>query len=462
MLDCILQFVSHCHRRRSSMTMKIHARSLSALNLAALVVNLSLVKLVNASSFTTTGAMTTHRVYHTATLLLNGKVLVAGGRCENIGCPTFLTSAELYDPATGAWAATGTMHTDHWRHTATLLPNGQVLVAGGGTGVPSNFDAELYDPTTGTWTQTGTLNQTHSSITATLLLDGTVLVAGGNNSSAELYDPSIGLWTTINPMTQARDDPTATLLPNGEVLLTGGWGASGTLASAELYQPNSASWTGTWTLTGSMITARSLHTATLLLNGQVLVAGDAANNSTELYNPVTGNWTPTGLLPAGVRYSHTATLLSNGRVLVAGGFYGNGNYLSNAEIYNPASATWTLTSSLNTGRQYHTATLLRNGQVLVAGGYGASGSLNSAEVYTPDPGPITITGVAKLQSGAFQLSFTNTPGGTFTVLAATNASLSLSNWMALGGVTEVSPGQFKFTDSQAPNNTKRFYRVRSP
>src|SRR6266550_3634306 len=123
--------------------------------------------------------------------------------------------------------------------------------------------------------------------------------------------------------------------------------------------------------TGSLNTARDNHTATLLPNGKVLVAGGAGNisnflNSAELYDPASGSWTATGSLNT-ARYSHTATLLPNGKVLVAGGF--NGSFLTSAELYDPASGSWTATGSLNTGRDFHTATLLPNGKVLVAGGF---------------------------------------------------------------------------------------------
>lgn len=142
------------------------------------------------------------RNFYTATPLLDGTVLVAGG----VGADTsdffvnILASAELYDPTTGQWTATGAMLETRIYHTATLLPGGTVLVAGGANGVVDPFPivtAERYDPVTGSWTATASMGEARSSYTATLLGDGTVLVAGGNGSSgylasAELYDPGSG------------------------------------------------------------------------------------------------------------------------------------------------------------------------------------------------------------------------------------------------------------------------------
>ena len=341
--------------------------------------------------FHDTGSLGFGRYQHTATLLPNGKVLVVGGYNGSQ-----LASAELYDPASGLWTATGSLTTARQDHTATLLPNGKVLVAGGYDGSRYLASAELYDPSSGIWTATGSLATARSVHTAALLPKGKVLVAGGYNSSgalasAELYDAASGIWTATGSLATAREYHTATLLPNGRVLLVGGDpGTTGALASAELYDPAS----GIWTATGSLATARERHTATLLPNGKVLVTagytGTSHLNNAELYDPASGTWTATGSF-ATARAGHTATLLLNGQVLVAGGY--NGNYLASAELYDPASGTWTATGSLATARSLHTATLLPNGKVLVAGGYNiALGALASAELYvgpmpTPTPTP---------------------------------------------------------------------------
>jgi hypothetical protein len=238
------------------------------------------------------------------------------------------------------------------------------------------------------------------------------------------------------------------------------------LLAAELYDPA----TGLWTLTSALGGEPSAHTATLLPNGMVLVTGGATQISdsvttASVYNPVTETWTTTGPM-AFDRQQHTATLLPNGQVLVAGGFFGYWlKPLASAEVYDPGTGRWTATPSLKSARGAHTATLLTNGLVLVAG-VGGDPFLSSTELFDLGPmtvpaTPPTVTNVRKLPDGSFQFSFTNNPGASFSVLVSTNLSLLLSNWTIMGGITEISPGQFQFTDSQATNYPGRFYRVRS-
>ncbi len=349
------------------------------------------------NNWQTLASLNSARLTHTATLLPSGQVLVAGGQDSNGNA---LASAELYYYAAGSWAAAGSLQTGRASHTATLLPNGKLLAAGGLIAGSYLASAELYDPTAGggagAWSATGSLQTSRAYHTATLLGNGKVLVHGGANSigilaSAELFDPASGngKFTTISTLGTTRSQHTATLLANGQVLMAGGGGAGGFLASAELYDQA----TGLWSATGSFQTGRQYHTATLLPNGQVLLAGGTNGSylsSAELYYPPTGTWTPTVSLKTS-RAHHTATLLPNGKVLVAGG-YGSG-YLSSAELYDPATGLWSDTGSLITGRCYHTATLLPNGQVLVAGGYGNSGYAASAELYNPATGQWSATGI---------------------------------------------------------------------
>ena len=304
-------------------------------------------------TWTATGSLNTDRADHTATLLPDGRVLVAGGREFFYA----LASAELYDPATGSWTPTGGLAIRRRNHTATLLPDGRVLVAGGsqespsGSGDFSVASEELYDPASGTWTSTGNLVTPRDGHTATLLPSGKLLVAGGQRSdffhrtvlsSAELYDPASGIWTSTGSLAAARIAHTATLLPDGHVLAAAGTG--GGPASAELYDEA----TGTWRTTGSLAGARAGHTATILPDNKVLVAGGFGAGlpigslaSAELYDPASGTWTRTGSLLTG-REDHTATLLPNGLVLVAAGAVRHVNgptYLASAELYGKTTPT---------------------------------------------------------------------------------------------------------------------------
>ena len=340
-------------------------------------------------AWTPTRSLFSPRESHTSVLLPGGQVLLVGGFSDD-----FLSSAELYDPATGTSTGTGSLHTAREIPTATLLPNGKVLVVGGFNGIILG-SAELYDPATGTWTATGSLATARFFHTVTLLPNGKVLVVGGDGSSAlasaELYDPATGKWTATGSLASARYRHTATMLPNGKVLVAGGNDGSSDLTSAELYDPTSGTWT---TSSHSLTNQRNGHSASLLPNGTVLVAGGDHGNaiaSAELYDPISDTWVTTGSL-ATAREIHTATLLPSGRVLLAGGIDININYLASAELYDPASGTWTATDNLATVREYHTATLLPNGQVLVAGGDNNGGMVGSAELYDTGTGKWQVTG----------------------------------------------------------------------
>jgi hypothetical protein len=354
--------------------------------------------------FENTGSLVTARFRHTATLLSDGRVLVVTGNTSDGP----VASAELYDPASGIWTATGRLGFSVLGHTATLLPNGKVLVAGGGFLVDYS-SAELYDPATETWTATGSMTGSRYDHTATLLPNGKVLVAGGFTrpagssghplATAEIYDPASGTWTTTGSMALARTSHTATLLPNGKVLVAGGDYMFG---SVELYDPASGTWATTGNLPGFGLVG---HTATLLSNGKVLVAGGGDTGQTlaraELYDPATGTWMATGSLATG-RSFHTATLLAGNQVLVVGGSPSDGNPLASAELYDPASETWMATGSLATARTSHTATLLSSNQVLVAGGlHDASGDpVASAELYgTAIPTLLNISTRLRVQPG---------------------------------------------------------------
>ena len=334
--------------------------------------------------WTTVGSMTTARYSHTATLLPSGKVLVAGGWNNSSG--GFLASAELYDPVAGTWSTTGSLSTARYGHTATLLPSGKVLVAAG-TGASGLFaSAEVYDPSAGTWSSTGSLSTARVDHTATLLLSGKVLVAGGEGSSynslasAELYDPSAGTWSSTGSLFVAREQHTATLLPSGEVLVAGGFnaGSGKAVASAELYDPSA----GTWSSTGSLSTPRDSHTATLLPAGEVLVAGGVgASGSAELYGPAVGTWSSTGSLSA-ARYWHTATLLPSGEVLAAGG----DGPLASAELYDEgrgASAASTPTLATLPASVVFGANLNLTGTLFTGVSEGSGGGTQSSPANYP-------------------------------------------------------------------------------
>jgi MYXO-CTERM domain-containing protein len=330
-------------------------------------------------SWTTTGSMAVGRVYHTANLLADGRVLVAFGR---------VSSAELYDPTTGTFAATGGSSEARYYHTGSLLADGRVLIVGGSfsTLSPPLSSALLYNPASGTFAVTGSLATGRDTHTASVLADGRVLVAGGSSGSgylqsAALYDPSAGTFTATGAIGFGVHSAVATVLGDGRVLIAGGTTSGGVTSAATLYNPA----TGTFAATGSMSVPRRSHTAVRLGGGSVLVAGGSnvsiSHATSELYNPATGTFSPAASM-ASTRTGHSMSLAGDGRALVAGG-WGVGGYLSSAELYEPGGA-FKSAGAMATGRQEHTATVLANDAVLIAGGYwSGSGATSSAELLLP-------------------------------------------------------------------------------
>ena len=331
------------------------------------------------------------RVNHTATLLNNGTVLLAGGAAHlsemDPESADFrdITSAQIFDFATRKIVNTGDTIAARSNHTATLLKDGTVLIAGGGTNQPLST-AEIYDPSTGIFRSTGSLHIARTRHIAALLPNGKVLVCGGtgagnkNLASAEIYDPNTKLFTLAASMTTARTSFRAVTLKDGRILLIGGFGGAG--GTAETYDPIR----DTFTSAGTMATLRFGFSATVLNSGQVLIAGGSSSSnegpalaSAEVYDPVTGAFHVTGTA-AEPREFHTAVLLGNGKVLVTGGLPASpGSPLTGTDIYDPATGSFSSGPKLSGRHTGHTATLLQDGNVLVSGS-GLIGFGNSAEL----------------------------------------------------------------------------------
>jgi hypothetical protein len=335
--------------------------------------------------FANVGSMSTGRFFHAAVPLGDGTVLVIS---EGF--------AEKFDPAAKTFAFAGLLNDFRgFGLTATLLLDGRVLIVGGQSGDTSHGSAEIYDPTTGSFTPTGSMATPRAFHTATLLVDGRVLVAGGHSgnfhssalASTELYDPQTGLFSAVGNMGGAREEHTANLLPDGKVLVAGGYDSSfGALSSAETYDTVAQAFSPT----GPMGEGRGNHTATSLPNGTILVAGGhvgfpgASLASVELYDPAAGVFSLTQNMGQ-PRGAHAAATLANGSVLITGGYTAfpfTGQTLSSAEIYDPLAGAFTGTAGMHAERGRHTATPLPNGDILVAGGLSGFGILDSAEVFS--------------------------------------------------------------------------------
>lgn len=336
------------------------------------------------------------RAYHTATLLQDGRVLLAGGwkTDPSVNALRNLATAELFDPARHTLRSVGPMAKARVFHCATLLNNGKVLMTGGyDERIDTLASAELFDPATGQFLPTGSMAQKRVKHTATLLADGRVLVVGGEGgvrdlATAELYDPGTGTFSPTGPMVQPRMQHSATLMADGRVLVAGGWNSYPDflyLSSAELYDPA----TETFSPTGSLQTERCGHTATLLPGGKVLLISGyngihSEPSSGELYDPSLGRFTQ--LPMAEGRISPGAVGLPDGRVLVLGGLktiWKDPYYetLSSVEQYDPSTGKFGSSKPLISPRQAHTATLLKDGRVFLAGGRILAEELNTTEFY---------------------------------------------------------------------------------
>jgi WD40 repeat protein len=310
---------------------------------------------------------------HSATLLPNGNVLIAGGMNGN---GSYSDTVEIYSPATDTFTPNESMSARRVGHTATLLPNGKVLVAGGYNG-DYLASAEIYDPATGRFTITGQMTRPRSEHVAVLLNNGKVLLAGGIGigwtflASAELYDPTAGTFTLTGSMTAARESHTATLLNSGKVLIAGGHKdrreAMTVYSSAEVYDPAR----GIFSATGSMTTVRHKHAAALLPDGDVLIVGGSDKRdwegkyaSAEIYDSTKGKFRAAGdMNMARFKLANAVVPLRNGHILIAGG----GEPL---ELYDPSANTFNVVRGrVDAARFFSAATLLQDGRVLITGGY---------------------------------------------------------------------------------------------
>jgi uncharacterized repeat protein (TIGR02543 family) len=408
------------------------------------------------------GNMSTVRDTPTAVVLTDGAVLVVGGASS--------AGSDLYNPVTNSWTTVGAMSTARNYQAGTILANGSVLVAGGQDENGNTLaSAEIYNPTTQTWTLTGSMTTTRYLHSASLLPNGEVLVAGGwpstccNGSqtplsSSELWNPTTGTWTAIGNMANPHADQTASVLSNGNVLIAGGQNyAQGSLqeveesAATELYEYA----TGTWTSVGNMTVAVDYAGAALLSNGTVLEAGGAAGGccaglfSADIFNPATLTWSAIASMIAARTGPAVSTILNGTDVLVSGGYNCCSSpisTLSSTEYYETAVQAWHFTGSLNQARAYFTSVTLQDGTVLAVGG-----GYTSAERYYPNPNDqsVTIQFVADspITPVQFSIAGTNCSPGTYTFYGNGAGNIAV-NWIPGSSceVTAVAPSGLSFTN----------------
>jgi hypothetical protein len=327
---------------------------------------------------------------------LDASVDATGGDAGALDATVGTTDAGITDAASdapvpaGEWVLTGSLSGPREQHTSDVLADGRVLIAGGEDLSSALATAEVYDPATGAWSPTGALTTPRVNHASVVLANGQVLVAGGFPNlttgmplaSSEIYDPQSGSWSRTGAMNVPRIFFSMSRLSDGRVLACGGRSGNGAVytSTAEIYDPS----TGAWTLTGSMSGEREQLATTLLPNGKVLAVGGVVTASTtaEVFDPATGAWTSAGNPP--VSYQLVAVLLASGRVLVT-----NGYSASTAYLYDPTANSWAATGGVSTRRPLATGTLLPSGEVLIAGGDSnpAVGSpLATAELYEPTTG----------------------------------------------------------------------------
>ncbi len=376
----------------------------------------------NVTGFCETGNMITARRNHMVIALPNGKILVTGGASNANGTGS-LASAELYDPVAHTFSSTvNAMSTSRVDHTVTLLLNGEVLVTGGYSDTTlAQSSADIYFSANNVFNPvTAQMTTPRAEHAATLLANGKVLITGGNDNtgnslaSAEIYDPVANTFTaTSHPMNSVRQAHHADLLPNGKVLISGGLDTNNnSLASAEIYDPVA----DTFTLTGPMTTARGNHSSALLYTGQILVAGGLTGPGTglvltptaELYNPATGTFTPTVNMSiarghyAGIVLGDGTDFISGGATLPAG---------TNADIYNPVTQTFSVSGNFTAVQAGMREAVAPDGTVLLASGVNNAEpavTVPNSELFYPSPLPagIVITTPIVLPSASLNQPYT--------------------------------------------------------
>lgn len=332
------------------------------------------------------------RYNHTATLLPDGRVLVAGGYVQmGADFPTTAT-CEIYDPATNSWATTGNVHEARENHAAILLTDGRVLVAGGvgDAGLPVK-SSEVYNPATGTWLQAGPMLTVRKSPKLALLPDGQVLVAGGNGRNltyCELFTPATGKWTDTGDLIIGRRTYEMTRLNDGRVVLAGGNLSIPPVSlreDSETYNPA----TGIWSEVGHLIPGRDQHEQVRLADGRVLAAGgflgpasaETVTRICDLFDPTANVWTQTRPLVV-PRVYFTANLLPDGNVYAVGGSDDGVEAIASIEEFDPVAGRWHLLATLLAHPRFaHTATTLLDGSVLVAGGLADGTIVAEAEIF---------------------------------------------------------------------------------
>ncbi len=351
----------------------------------------------------TASGMVERRAYHTLSVLPDGSALAAGGYYYSSD-EHYLSSSEIYSPLKNNWSATGAMNVPRRNHTASVLLDGSVLVVGGENGTGPLASAEIYDPVTDTWAMTGSMATARINHTATRLKDGRVLVVGGCGSlgcfaSAEIFDPTSGTWTSAGSLVGQREKHTATLLQDGSVLVAGGYRSFGIASeigsyrTAYRYDPDA----NTWEAAGSMASAihgRSSHNAVLRRDGKVLVVGGYYRHillgttytgylsSSELYDPVANTWTDLARPIAYGRQLMAGVLDAYGNYFLIGGDNDTPAWDVEYTDINAAADTWHATAGefLQTARKNAAAVILPGGVILVAGGNSDDTSgVNTAE-----------------------------------------------------------------------------------